>query len=613
MGKKRHVCRVGNDSGQRYAAVIFTSLAIIIIHHKIHTYQTSNIMGRYQHVLFLAITAFLLELSTTRAAHLRRNTHNNVEMPNEGLQQRSTTSQERQRILQSSSGGYPSGFSISGYMAEPAPSPSSSNEIDLDEVNVPSLTGGPFLGPEFSMNGQDNEGIQVDEEDINDNIYNRDDMVVTKRIVGGSNAAPHPFHSMLLLSYGGGYRWAGCGATLISNCHVLTAAHCAMDPSKPLGAVFVNAHRPYDNNGGLPYHFSTIQSVASHAGFNDTTNENDIAVIQMTDCVDVTEFPPAIPANPSMNLTQNHNLMADILGFGKMSEYASMFTNVETLQIAHVPVISSEQCFEDFYGDRIQDDMICGGYAAGGVDACQGDSGSSMTIDRTIKNGNGTSTSSTVIMGVVSWGVGCGRTDSPGVYSSVAYHYDWIARHVCPEPSSSNVSWCEDYIMTPTGAPSPPPSSAPSVYVTEAATYVIDFKEQQQQQQQQQQQEEEQQKQKEEEEAEAEEQQQQQQKDQQKDQSSKQRTYATGSTEPINIATTRSANIATLVGEDRSSTTFWDPIGGCKTADHECSDGSECCSGVCEAGSCIPPTLFDANTKRTKRTRGARARQNLGQ
>ncbi|CAB9501737.1 Vitamin K-dependent protein C (Fragment) [Seminavis robusta] len=301
--------------------------------------------------------------------------------------------------------------------------------------NVQVDTGGPFVGPQVFAEPRSSRNDTTGQSYRNNNApwYGAEP---TKRIIGGYEADPHPFHSMLLLRYGGGWRWAGCGGTLISNCHVLTAAHCTVDPSKPVGAVFVNAHRPYQDNQGLPFHFSDVQHVTRHAGFNSSTNQNDIAVIKMTKCLNVTElteFPPAIPAAPTMQIPSQ--MLADILGFGKLSEQGSLFFNVEALQRAQVPVISQQSC-RQYYGDRVKEDMFCGGFAEGGVDACQGDSGSSMTFEQ---EQDGT----TVILGVISWGVGCGRSQSPGVYASVQYHYDWIARQVCTEPETGNITtWC---------------------------------------------------------------------------------------------------------------------------------------------------------------------------
>lgn len=57
--------------------------------------------------------------------------------------------------------------------------------------------------------------------------------------------------------------------------------------------------------------------------------------------------------------------------------------------------------------------MLCAGNARGGKDACQGDSGGPMATRDTL-------------VGVVSWGVGCGRREFPGVYANVAYLREWI-------------------------------------------------------------------------------------------------------------------------------------------------------------------------------------------
>uniref|UniRef100_A0A1B0CKF1 Peptidase S1 domain-containing protein n=1 Tax=Lutzomyia longipalpis TaxID=7200 RepID=A0A1B0CKF1_LUTLO len=63
--------------------------------------------------------------------------------------------------------------------------------------------------------------------------------------------------------------------------------------------------------------------------------------------------------------------------------------------------------------NSIQYRMICAGFEQGGKDACQGDSGGPLS------HGD-------VLVGVVSWGLGCAMKSYPGVYSRVAYVRDWI-------------------------------------------------------------------------------------------------------------------------------------------------------------------------------------------
>jgi trypsin len=51
--------------------------------------------------------------------------------------------------------------------------------------------------------------------------------------------------------------------------------------------------------------------------------------------------------------------------------------------------------------------MICAGVPGGGKGACQGDSGGPLVVGG-------------ILVGIVSWTIGCGLPNYPGVYSNVA-------------------------------------------------------------------------------------------------------------------------------------------------------------------------------------------------
>ena len=81
-----------------------------------------------------------------------------------------------------------------------------------------------------------------------------------------------------------------------------------------------------------------------------------------------------------------------------------------------------DQEFADVSIDPVK--QICAG--EGGTDSCQGDSGGPL-VARTWEDGP-------VQIGVVSWGLGCARPDSPGIYARVSAYSGWIAGVTGIEP-----------------------------------------------------------------------------------------------------------------------------------------------------------------------------------
>lgn len=86
------------------------------------------------------------------------------------------------------------------------------------------------------------------------------------------------------------------------------------------------------------------------------------------------------------------------------------------LMAVTVPIIDRVKCRKIFKKRKlgISERMICAGYTDSRIqDACQGDSGGPLVINNQL-------------VGTVSWGIGCGRKNFPGVYMSVPKFYNWI-------------------------------------------------------------------------------------------------------------------------------------------------------------------------------------------
>jgi len=78
------------------------------------------------------------------------------------------------------------------------------------------------------------------------------------------------------------------------------------------------------------------------------------------------------------------------------------------LQAVEVYITPREECNSAYaFLGGITENMICAAVPGGGKDACQGDSGGPLVVRG-------------LLVGVVSWGIGCAEADFPGVYSNVA-------------------------------------------------------------------------------------------------------------------------------------------------------------------------------------------------
>merc|ERR1711994_205286 len=89
---------------------------------------------------------------------------------------------------------------------------------------------------------------------------------------------------------------------------------------------------------------------------------------------------------------------------------------VSKLNMAVVPVIERSACKEEkVYGpEKISLGMFCAGLLEGGADTCQGDSGGPEVAFLRLSKFHETRAT---LVGLTSWGYGCGRQNKPGVYT----------------------------------------------------------------------------------------------------------------------------------------------------------------------------------------------------
>lgn len=231
------------------------------------------------------------------------------------------------------------------------------------------------------------------------------------RIVGGQETEVHEYPWMAMLMWFGSFY---CGATLVNDQYAVTAAHCVNGFYHRLITVRLLEHNRQDSNVKIVDR--RVARVLVHPNYSTLNFDSDIALIRFNEPVrlGIDMHPVCLPTPTESFAGQT----AVVTGWGALSEGGPIS---DTLQEVEVPVLSQEECRETNYGaDKITDNMICAGYVEqGGKDSCQGDSGGPMHVI------DGKQTYQ--LAGIVSWGEGCAKPGSPGVYTRVSNFNEWIA------------------------------------------------------------------------------------------------------------------------------------------------------------------------------------------
>ncbi|KAF6372656.1 transmembrane serine protease 11F [Rhinolophus ferrumequinum] len=231
----------------------------------------------------------------------------------------------------------------------------------------------------------------------------------TERIIQGRETSVEgewPWQASLQLK-GAGHQ---CGASLISNTWLLTAAHCFRrnkDPSQWIVTFGTTITSPIVRR--------SVGRIILHENYRRETNENDIALAQLTTRVEFSNVVQRV-CLPDSSIKLPPKTSVFVTGFGSIVDDGPTQNN---LRQARVETISTDVCNrKDVYDGLITSGMLCAGFMEGKVDACKGDSGGPLVYDnRDIW----------YIVGIVSWGQSCALPKKPGVYTKVSQYRGWIA------------------------------------------------------------------------------------------------------------------------------------------------------------------------------------------
>eukprot|EP00112_Aurelia_sp_Birch-Aquarium-sp1_P005325 Seg1602.6 transcript_id=Seg1602.6/GoldUCD/mRNA.D3Y31 product="Plasma kallikrein" protein_id=Seg1602.6/GoldUCD/D3Y31 len=243
-------------------------------------------------------------------------------------------------------------------------------------------------------------------------------------VVGGEDAAPGDWPWQVGLAKRSKPNRTFCGGSLINNQWVVTAGHCfgrggALTIKQEDLVIRVGDYDlgKYDSHEII----SDVINIIRHESYGFASFDNDIALLKLAKPVSYNQAIKPV-CLPKQGEAEKPGERCYITGWGRLTERGA---KAKILQEARLPIIAKDECKRAISVASpfsiYTDNMICAGYKAGGIDACQGDSGGPLSCARSGRY---------ELNGIVSWGRGCARANSYGVYTKVSSYINWIKKNI---------------------------------------------------------------------------------------------------------------------------------------------------------------------------------------
>ena len=200
-----------------------------------------------------------------------------------------------------------------------------------------------------------------------------------------------------------------CGGSLIGKNLMITAAHCSTGVKLSKLRVLANRLNLKKTNAQEAGVVMTVKKIHIHPKYKDEpTPVNDIAIWELAGGDNWNHYIdlPTSPVVPTL-------VKGKVVGWGTTSENGELSPILKEITMPIVPV---NQCSKMLDVKLPQSNFCASGKQS--KDSCQGDSGGPFII----RGADGKPT----LLGVVSFGYGCGEQGMPGVYARVWSYLNFI-------------------------------------------------------------------------------------------------------------------------------------------------------------------------------------------